>query len=238
MKKITSTFLLLILLGCSGADQVVTPINTEVPITGVIGHWNFNGTLKDESGYGHHLTGINIEDSLYLICAISNDPEALELYGPAGTEKTATTQYAELDVNLSTLFEMDTSGFSIEVRVALFAERGHLVNKYDHSGLYGWSIQFNGWQLTLVLGDGDQRIYQAGVSITDSLFHDYKAVVDRENDEAWLYIDGVKSNNSPIDISATSGSLVSPTSPRNLMVGLIATSGPFEGIIEEIKISK
>ena len=233
MNNVLFSLLCLIVIGCSTNDRIIEPIQPGSIDNDTIANWFFNGDLKDETVYGHHLTGVNISDSLYQICPITGAPEALELFGPAGTEKITTTQYAMRDDHLSTLFEVETSNFDIIARVAIFEERGHLFNKYDHTNLYGWSVQFNGWQLTLVLGNGTQQVYQTGVVITDSLFHDYRIEVKRNENQAWFYIDDSLTLNSPVDISSSAGSLNSPT-PSDLMVGLIATSGPFEGAMAEI----
>ena len=192
-----------------------------------VGHWRFRGNLSDASGNANTL----IHDT-----GLMSFVEGFSEEGITAVNLNATTNSLIIPTPDQADFEMGTNNFSVESRIST-TKTAYLYFVMMYGSSYdGWTFGMEtGGQISWAVGDGTGGAWLSGYvteTINDGKSHHIAWTVDRDNDQLRIYLDGVESVDSPIDISSRPGSYT-PGSPASLRVGykMLTT-------IEEVSICK
>jgi hypothetical protein len=189
-----------------------------------VGHWRFGGDLLDESGGDHTLSDVGSTPF-----NSGHTEEGDTTIAVDGTSSTG----ANIASAQATTFDMGSSDFSVEVWANLsnVATSGQLIKKVNGS-VAGWAASVGSSRPVLFVGDGSNQVTCNGVAnlAADKWYH-FAYVVDRVNDQARIYVNGVEDGNSPFDISSITGNISAASD--DLEVGENCS-----GLIDEICVSK
>lgn len=189
-----------------------------------LGHWHFDRRLDDESVAANKFASFGITSDDYRVGFTEPGLTALQFGG---------NKKAWLPAAVAGVFDMASSSFSIGLIVRFATLESHTIVRKGTTGgsVTGWHISGSpAGKLTFLLGDGTSFVLCTTTkTVADNRWHYLEVVVDRDNDQVRIYIDGVVDVASPHDISAVTGSIDSAAA--DLEVGIT-----FDGLIDEIAI--
>jgi hypothetical protein len=187
-------------------------------IQGIGGLWRFGGNLSDLG-----------PESLTL-GPLSTATYSPSIYGPGIEEVGDTAIYLDGSANSlvtnsptggysGTSLRVGTGNFTLICDIKTTKTTYIPFIEYASPTTHGYILgQVGSEQLYLNLSDGSSHMYNITESICDGKWHRVICSIDRDNDKANFYIDGVASVDNPVDISACTGD-ITPANATNFLVG-------------------
>lgn len=206
------------------------------PFISTMGWWRFNGNIQDDSGNDNHMYEYQVEDFDFVVGNNEQGKTALVMYDDVGYA------YGYITSGLAGDFDMGMSDFTVEVTLLMptGGVTSKLVQKGSGTPFKGYFLRANAAGAisvfgAILLGDGVNQITNivgTGKDVGDGIWHYCVLVVDRGNDKAKVYIDGVQYGGD-YDISSITGNISDPTQPL-----YIRSSAVTNITIDEVCISK
>jgi hypothetical protein len=192
-------------------------------------HWTLDGDLLDSSGHGRTLVATNMGTPPSYALGVCNNGDSSVLL--PGNLSRLTYSTGTLGSNFA------ANNFSVEIWARFIKEvyqYGTIAQLFDS---IGWKLECYENELWLFLKDNPggneaKLTYVPTVApFSDGKWHYYALVVNRTDDTARLYVDGVEVTGSPLDISALTGNIYASSSIEPIKFG-----HQMGGAIDEIHV--